>query len=157
MDNIKNPVRRYGDYLNCKPDADAILLELEQIKQTVEALAEEGVDKNIAGITLRVDYGTGMIRWGIDVIPEDVERYPINDARITFDSEKQRDEFKALLEKEGRTKVKKNINRCCANCKYWTGKDELGIERCIKHNHLMWGTADPCKDFEFKEEEGCKE
>lgn len=31
---------------------------------------------------------------------KDVERYPISDARITFDSEKQRDEFKALLEKE---------------------------------------------------------
>ena len=27
---------------------------------------------------------------------------PISDARITFDSEKQRDEFKALLEKEGK-------------------------------------------------------
>lgn len=32
----------------------------------------------------------------------DVERYPINDARIAFDTEKQRDEFKALLEKEGK-------------------------------------------------------
>lgn len=31
---------------------------------------------------------------------KDVERYPITDARITFDSEKQRDEFKTLLEKE---------------------------------------------------------
>ena len=32
----------------------------------------------------------------------DVERYPISDARIAFDTEKQRDEFKALLEKEGK-------------------------------------------------------
>lgn len=37
-------------------------------------------------------------------LSEDVERYPISDARIMFDSEKQRDEFKALLEKEGEQK-----------------------------------------------------
>ena len=49
-------------------------------------------------------------------------------------------------------KVKKNIYRCCKNCKYWTGKDEMEIKRCIKHDHLMWGNADPCKGFEFKEE-----
>ena len=30
----------------------------------------------------------------------EARRYPISDARIMFDSEKQRDEFKALLEKE---------------------------------------------------------
>lgn len=33
------------------------------------------------------------------LIAKDVERYPISDARIMFDSEKQRDKFKALLEK----------------------------------------------------------
>ena len=38
----------------------------------------------------------------------DAERYPISDARIMFDSEKQRDEFKALLEKEGDTECSTN-------------------------------------------------
>lgn len=52
-------------------------------------------------------------------------------------------------------KVKKNIYKCCKNCKHWTGKEELELERCTKYDHLMWGTADAytCKGFEFKEEE----
>ncbi len=48
--------------------------------------------------------------------------------------------------------MKKNIFRCCKNCKHWNGKDILEIERCTKHDCLMWGTADACKGFEFKEE-----
>ena len=45
-------------------------------------------------------------------LSEDVERYPISDARIMFDSEKQRDEFRALLEKEGEN----DTRRLCYNC-----------------------------------------
>ena len=71
MDNIKNPIRRYGDYLNCKPDADAILLELEQIKRTVEALAKEGMNNNIAAITLFTDRGVGRVWWEINICKEE--------------------------------------------------------------------------------------
>ena len=43
--------------------------------------------------------------------------------------------------------MKNDTYRCCKNCKYWTGKDELELERCVKHDHLMWGIADGCKSF----------
>lgn len=49
-------------------------------------------------------------------------------------------------------KVKKNIYKCCKNCKYWIGKDELEIGRCTKHDCLMWGTADACKGFGLMKE-----